>query len=217
MTTFRLNPFKARDPEMWFAIAERSLEAAGILDERAKFNHVVEALDDNRQKEVREIILRPPETKEYTTLKNILLAQLAEDQEDRIRQAVEKEELGDRKPTQFLAHLRDLAGNDLSKMAIKAIWKSRLPKQVRLHLIRMGKTSLKEMADAVMAELNDEKSCNATEAEPNGMDKIVESRSFTIYTDQKPLVYAFQQKPEVVRIRGFWIHDDRRWTGILDS
>jgi hypothetical protein len=58
---------------------------------------------------VEDIITSPPHHDPYTALKTELLNRLSPTREQRLRQIITHEEMGDRKPSQFLRHLRSLA------------------------------------------------------------------------------------------------------------
>ena len=55
--------------------------------------------------EIRDLILTPPAENQYTVLKEQLIQRTATSQQQRIQQLLTAEELGDRKPTQFLHRL----------------------------------------------------------------------------------------------------------------
>jgi len=83
--------------------------------------------------EVRDIILNPPAERAYETLKSVLIKRLNLLQEHKTRRLLEHEEIGDRKPSQFLRHLRGLAGNVVGDPILKTIWLSRLPGYLQPH------------------------------------------------------------------------------------
>ena len=58
-----------------------------------------------------DLILTPPAENQYTILKEQLIQHTATSQQQRIQQLLTAEELGDRKPTQFLHYLQQLAGD----------------------------------------------------------------------------------------------------------
>ncbi|CAB3233724.1 unnamed protein product [Arctia plantaginis] len=75
-------------------------------------------------------------------------------EEQRVRQLIGEEELGDRRPSQFLRHLRSLSGNVLSDDNIlRQLWLRRLPQQVQAILasqLDLDLNKLAELADKVM-------------------------------------------------------------------
>ncbi|XP_018575866.1 uncharacterized protein LOC108914524 [Anoplophora glabripennis] len=73
-------------------------------------------------------------------------------QEQNTRRLLENEPLGDRKPSQFLRHLRGLAGAAFPEEVLQTLWLGRLPKQVQVLLAGHKDLSLDkraEIADSV--------------------------------------------------------------------
>jgi hypothetical protein len=103
----QLRPFWAERPAVWFAQAEAKFTLAGISSE-IKFCHVISQLDRRYAREVEDIITSAPDQHPYTQLRNRLGRRLSPSSEKRIRQLLTLE-MGDRKPSQFLRHLRSLA------------------------------------------------------------------------------------------------------------
>jgi hypothetical protein len=82
---------------------------------------------------VEDIIISPPQKGLYTALKTQLLNRLSPTTEHRARQIITLEEIGDRKLSLFLRHLRSLAPN-LPEYFLRHIWFSRLPPSVQTAL-----------------------------------------------------------------------------------
>jgi len=77
-----------------------------------------------------EDISTPPEDEPYDRLKAELVRRLSTSREQRVRQLLSHEEMGDRKPSQFLRHLKGLAP-DVPDEFLRTIWASRFPPQVQ--------------------------------------------------------------------------------------
>lgn len=122
-----LPKFEPTDPELWFAIADRSFEAANITSERCKFCHAAAHLGLTHTSEVKDLILNPPDTNPYTSLKEELIRRLGTSQAAKTKKLLEHEVMGDLKPTQFLRRLKDLGGQAVGDGLIKTLWMSRLP------------------------------------------------------------------------------------------
>jgi hypothetical protein len=105
----RLPPFWADRPAMWFAQAEEQFFLAGVNSEKIKFFHVISQLDHRHAAELEDIITSPHERDPYTALRTELVRRLSPLKEQRVRQLLKLEEMDDRKPSQFLRHLRGLA------------------------------------------------------------------------------------------------------------
>jgi hypothetical protein len=115
---------------IWLAQAEAQFTLAGITSEQTKFYYVISQLDQSHASEIEEIIVSPPKRNPYTALKTELVSRLTPSKEQRIRELLTLEELGDLKPSQFPRHLRKLAP-DLPDDFLRSIWTSRLPSNTR--------------------------------------------------------------------------------------
>lgn len=133
ITAKQLPPFWVNRPELWFALAENHFRAAGITSEQTKYQHIVLNLEERYASEVEDIIVNPPAQTPYTTLKMELIKRVSLTEQQRVKQLLLGEELGDRKPSQFLRHLRSLAGAStaIGSDLIKTLWLQRLPPHVQ--------------------------------------------------------------------------------------
>lgn len=152
----RIPPFWPADPEVWFWQVEKQLELGGIVRDDTKFNYVVGNLDPMYMAEVRDIIQRPPENGKYQKLKTELIRRLGSPQEQKTRRLLEHEEIGDRKPSQFLRHLQALAGSAVPEDLVRSLWLGRLPPSIQAILATQSKAdtaTVAELADAVFEAL----------------------------------------------------------------
>jgi hypothetical protein len=97
---------------------------------------VVSQLDERNVAEVKHIINFPPQHDPYTTLKTELISRLCPTRDQRIRQLSTLKEIGDRKQSQFLRHLRSLAP-DIPDNYLRILWTSRQPTKVQVILAGM--------------------------------------------------------------------------------
>lgn len=141
----RLPPFWAEQPAIWFTQAEALFSLAGITNEHAKFLHVISQLDHRCAEELADVITCPPARDPYTTLRTELIRRLSPSKEQRIRQLLTVEEMGDRKPSQFLRHLKSLAP-DMPDDCLRSIWFSRLPHNIQAILAGQSDSSLDSAA-----------------------------------------------------------------------
>jgi hypothetical protein len=140
----RLPPFWAERPDVWFAQVEAQFVLDGIGDERTKFHHIISQLDHRYAAEVEDIIISRPQQDPNTKLRTELLNRLFFSREQRVSQLLTSEAMGDRKPSQFLRHLRSLAPDYL----LRTIWTSRLPWNVQTTLSAQHDTEL-DAADRI--------------------------------------------------------------------
>lgn len=143
----RLPPFWPEDPEFWFAQIEGQFALSGITSDVTKFHYVISHLDHQYSREVRDIIIAPPENGKYLKLKAEMIKRLTASQEKRVQQLLMHEELGDRKPSQFLRHLQTLAGANVPEDFVRTIWSSRLPTNLQTVLAAQPSKSLEVLSD----------------------------------------------------------------------
>lgn len=143
----RVPPFWPEEPEVWFAQIEGQFILSGITNDITKFYFVIAQLDKQYAAEVKDIIVSPPATNKYDRLKSELIKRLTSSRERKIKQLLMHEELGDRKPSQFLRHLQSLAGETVSMDLMRTIWASRLPANLQTIVALQKDSSLEAVAD----------------------------------------------------------------------
>ena len=139
-------PFWKERPALWFAQLDAQFELANIEDEKTKFSYVVAHLQEFHAAEVEDIINEPPAEEPYSTIKSELIRRMSLSEEKRVRQLILEEELGDRKPSQFLRHLRSLAGNIVHDSLLKTLWMQRLPTHVQAILQTQSDLAIDKLA-----------------------------------------------------------------------
>jgi len=96
-------PFWPEESELWFAQLEGQLAVCGVTEDETRYAHVFSKIEPKQAREIKDIITHLPATDKYKAIKRALIQRLMTDsQGQRIRQLLEHEELGDRKPSQFL-------------------------------------------------------------------------------------------------------------------
>lgn len=184
--------FSVEDPELWFALLESQFESLDITEDSVKFSSVASNLDIQHAKTVKDVILHPPEKQRYDKLKSELLRRLSASHEVKVKQLLTQERLGDRKPSQFLRHLQDLAGSSAAEDIVKQIWSNQLPIGVQTVLASQPYHSLEQLADladriheltsppAVASTSAPASSSNSTSCEIAELRKMVERLAMKI-------------------------------------
>lgn len=146
--SLKLPPFWPNRVGAWFAIAEAQFKVAGITSDSTMYSYALSQLDVNMAGEVEDILMNPPKEGKYIKLKEVLLSRLSTTEEQRVRQLLSEEELGDLKPSQFLRRLKSLAGSSLSDTNIlRQLWLRRLPQQAQAILATQADMELDKVAD----------------------------------------------------------------------
>ncbi|XP_045477964.1 uncharacterized protein LOC123683107 [Harmonia axyridis] len=159
LARLQIPAFTPEDPEVWFQQVEWTLEDFGLTDSLAKFRQVIKSLDGRYAKEVRDLIINPPAQKPYETLKEQLLQRLGKSQAQKTRQLLERVEIGDRKPSQFLRYLQQLAGDNAADEIVRALWMERINPLARASIAAQAAQpnvtldDLAKTADCVMEAL----------------------------------------------------------------
>lgn len=150
-------PFWKSHPTLWFVRLESQFSLAKITAEETKFNHVVAALDADVLFSISDIILTPPTTDPYKTLKKRLIDCHSESEASKIRTLLQGLELGDQRPSQLLAQMRSLAqGSSVGEPLLKSLWLGRLPHNTQSILAALNETldQLANIADKIHETCN---------------------------------------------------------------
>ena len=124
----KLPPYRASDPQIWFAQIESVFTTRRISKESTRFHHVIASLSPEYAAEVRDLILAPPVENPYSTLKSRLIQRTQISEQKRVRLLLSEEELGDSQPTQFLRRLQRLMGeHHMDDKLFRELFVSRLP------------------------------------------------------------------------------------------
>lgn len=143
----RVPPFYADKPALWFMQLESQFVLSNITSDSTKFHYAIAQLDSVYASIVEDIITGPTAPNKYEQLKTELIKRLSVSREKKINQLLTNEELGDRKPTQFLRHLKSLAGKDVPEEFMRSIWTSRLPTSTQSIIAGQAKLPLDEVAE----------------------------------------------------------------------
>lgn len=127
--TVKTPTFCRANPALWFIQMEAHFEMNRITSDRTKYNAIVASIDGNILQNVSDVVINPPQNNRYVTIKTRVLERFADSDESRLRKLLTGLSLGDKKPSQLLREMRELAGTGLSVAVLKSLWLQRLPAQ----------------------------------------------------------------------------------------
>lgn len=182
----RMPPFWPEEPELWFAQLESQFQISGITQEPTKYAYALSQLDTKYALEIKDVITNPDIDNRYTEMKRCLIQRLATSQEQRTKQLLEHEELGDRKPSQFLRHLKTLAGAAVPDSLIRTLWLGRLPAQTQVILATRKDDILEDVAEqadrihevnyrAVVAATSDQSKASTSKGNKTSLESQIEA------------------------------------------
>lgn len=126
----RIPEFWADQPRLWFVQFEAAVDSQRLGD-ATKQNLVVTKLNKAAIQQVSDLLLTPPETQKYQTLKERLLQVFEESETRQFQKLLSEMELGTQKPSQLLRRMRDLARGKIPDQTLKIMWNSHLPSAVQ--------------------------------------------------------------------------------------
>jgi hypothetical protein len=141
----RIPPFFKASPEIWFMQLQSIFRSSRVTSSAAKFHLVVGSLD-TKMLTILQDLLRNPGPTPFETLKARILEEFSDTERQRVQHLLENEQLGDRKPSHFLHHLRALAGNLAADGIMKSLWLRGLPVRVQELLTVVNTDDIDDMA-----------------------------------------------------------------------
>lgn len=149
---FKPPPFWDTNPRLWFLQLESQFRLAGITTDETKFHSVISAIDVKTLSGVADIVETPPADNLYDTLRERVLDLYSRSDSARLRLLFQDIQLGDRKPSQLLQEMRNLAEGDINEDVLKSLWLQRLPLNAQQILSISSDTlsNLTKIADKIM-------------------------------------------------------------------
>lgn len=188
----RIPPLWASDPEMWFAQIENQFALAKVTSDETKFHYVAGNMDSRYAAEVRDILTNPPATNKCVFFKTELIRRLSSSQEQKTRRLLKHEEIGDRKPSQFLRQVRGIAGTVVSDSVLRTLWIGRLSPNMQAILMTQMDAELDKVAEIADA---------IADSTPKNQVAQVSENSLEILLNQKmsQMALSFAQKLTALR------------------
>ncbi|XP_032688866.1 uncharacterized protein LOC116852521 [Odontomachus brunneus] len=147
----RLPPFWRAKPDFWFVQAEAALQLSRVRGDESRYNMVLSMLDPDTLTDIEDVIRSPPATERYQALKQAILSRLTDSADRQLLKLLTQLELGDKRPSQLLRHMRGLASR-VPDDVLRVKWLDLLPVSAQ-RLLRILKSPTLEELAAVADEI----------------------------------------------------------------
>ena len=120
--------YNFRNPCLWFGQVESVFRTHGITKQILMFSHVAQNLPPEAAEEVSDLITDVPSEDPYDRLKSALISRTGISEQASLDALFAKVELGDRKPSQLLRHMRTLLGSkSMDESIFRHLWMKKIP------------------------------------------------------------------------------------------
>lgn len=153
--SIKVPSFWKPDPKIWFLQLEAQFRNARITGDQTKYDYVLSSIEPDILSQISDILLNPPQDCKYQAIKDRLISLYADSETQKTQKLLSELELGDKKPTQLLCEMRNLAGSTVTDSFLKTLWLQHLPVNMRSIVSVSGEDLAKvaTMADRIW-ELN---------------------------------------------------------------
>lgn len=143
-----LPSFNTDNPSLWLNLIEMAFNAYGVTDDSQRCYLTIAALPYTIQQEISDIIV-PNSPISYDDLRTTIIKKTQIPAQKRMRKLLHDTPIGDKTPTQYLRHLRDLAGPDTDRNSpvIRSIFLNGIPNKVTMIVAPKADQPLDDIAD----------------------------------------------------------------------
>jgi hypothetical protein len=152
--------FWTQDPEAWFDFIEQIFRIDRITSQSTMFGHALRKMPFEVCRDLKDLLRNVPAVNPYDHLRAEALKRLAPNKEQKLRQLLSVEELGDSTPSNLLRRMRSLAGDTVTDDALRTIWLDRLPANYPPLLVSIPDQTLDQLgtiADSIHTALAGQK------------------------------------------------------------
>lgn len=153
----KLPPFWPAQPDLWFQQVEAQFAINNIRRDASKYYTVIAAVESRVLTHISDVIRDPPATNKYTALKNRIIEQFADSEAKKIKKLLSEIQLGDKRPSQLLNEMRELAGDTVKDEFMKSLFIQLMPSTVRpvLSISTDELQAIAKMADKMLEATSD--------------------------------------------------------------
>lgn len=160
LISIKIPPFWNNRPDLWFLQIETQFRLKNITASNTKYDYLVASLNNQTMESVADVLVSPPAQDKYNHLKKILLERNIESEEKRLDALLNKNQLGDLKPSELYRSMESLAsGNNLvNPPLVMKLWLNRLPPSIRVCLMAVENSQTQSELFTLADRLHDSSS-----------------------------------------------------------
>lgn len=165
----RIPDFWEDKPTHWFIQIDAILNPQHLSDQ-AKYDLVIAKLSKEAIGQITDLLLQPPSSGKYETIKKRLLYIYEESATRQLQKLLSEMDLGDQKPSQLLRRMRDLAREKVPDHTLCILWQNHLPPATRAVLAVAETKNLEALAataDTVMEATRPIQVAEVSKVEPD--------------------------------------------------
>lgn len=158
--TFKIPPFWASRPDLWFLQVETQFRLKGIRTNNTKYDYLVSVLPTETMEIVADILMNPPEEDKYLALKNALISRCQDSEERRLDSLLNKIDIGDMKPSELFRQMEILAGDFslVNKQLLYKLWIDKLPQSVKTCVIAIESVQTQDQVFTIADKIHNSES-----------------------------------------------------------
>lgn len=127
----KVPPFWKKNPALWFKQLEAQFSNSGITEDLTRFNTIVGVIESDVLDFVSDIVLAPPATHRYQTIKERLIKQFTESDSKKLHSLLHELQIGDMKPSNLLRQMKELSCGKVGDDLLKTLWLQKLPTTIQ--------------------------------------------------------------------------------------
>lgn len=141
-------PFFETDPLLWFIHLEAEFFINNVLADRARYSQLISRLPKEISLQLRDLLINPPATDLYETLKDAVIKRVTPSEKTRLQQLFSDLQLGDKRPTTLLREMKQLLGtSQMDESLLRELWIQRLPETAQAIISIASSLPLAEAAN----------------------------------------------------------------------
>lgn len=219
----KIAPFWKNNPGLWFIQLEAQFNIAKISKDDAKYDYLVGNIESEILAQVSDIVASPPNTDKYSILKMRILQIFQATEAQRIKCLTSTLILGDKRPSQLLREMKEIAEDLFTENVLKTLWLQKLPTAMQ-SILMVSNSNLDDLAviadqiKSINSYENESVSSTNISTEIHKMEEKINNIAIQIEAFQKnsrpvtpPFSHNYQYKSPFPTHKQGWVNNTTRF------